>query len=61
MNLLDVMSGKAEVGETVVICGNRKPGIGCALHLAKQGKKVTLVGKEKSPASMSTPPLNGVM
>jgi len=32
----------------VVIWGNRKPGIGCALHLAKQGKKVTLVGKDKS-------------
>jgi 2,4-dienoyl-CoA reductase (NADPH2) len=48
VNLLDVMSGKAEVGETVVVYGNRKPGIGCALHLAKQGKKVTIVGKEKS-------------
>ena len=48
VNLLDVMSGKAEVGETVVMYGNRKPGIGCALHLAKQGKKVTIVGKEKS-------------
>jgi 2,4-dienoyl-CoA reductase (NADPH2) len=48
VNLLDVMSGKAEVGETVVMYGNRKPGIGCALHLAKQGKKVAIVGKEKS-------------
>ena len=48
VNLLDVMSGKAGVGETVVIYGNRKPGIGGALHLAKQGKKVTIVGKEKS-------------
>ncbi|MGD9173122.1 MAG: FAD-dependent oxidoreductase [Desulfobacterales bacterium] len=48
VNLLDVMSGKAEVGETVVMYGNRKPGIGCALHLAKQGKRVTIVGKEKS-------------
>jgi len=48
VNLLDVMSGKTGVGETVVVYGNRKPGIGCALHLAKQGKKVTIVGKEKS-------------
>ena len=48
VNLLDVMSGKSEVEETVVVYGNRKPGIGCALHLAKQGKKVTIVGKEKS-------------
>jgi 2,4-dienoyl-CoA reductase (NADPH2) len=48
VNLLDVMSGRAEVGETVVMYGNRKPGIGGALHLAKQGKKVTIVGREKT-------------
>jgi 2,4-dienoyl-CoA reductase (NADPH2) len=48
VNILDVMSGKAQVGSKVVIWGNRKPGIGCALYLAKQGKKVTLVGKEKT-------------
>lgn len=48
VNILDVMSGKVEVGENVVIWGNRKPGIGCALMLTKQGKKVTLVGKEKT-------------
>jgi pyruvate/2-oxoglutarate dehydrogenase complex dihydrolipoamide dehydrogenase (E3) component len=48
VNLLDVMNGKVEVGDTVVMYGNRKPGIGGALHLAKQGKKVTIVGKEKS-------------
>jgi 2,4-dienoyl-CoA reductase (NADPH2) len=46
--LLDVMSGQTPVGGNVVVYGNRKPGIGCALHLAKQGKKVTLVGREKS-------------
>jgi 2,4-dienoyl-CoA reductase (NADPH2) len=48
INVLDVMSGKAQVGEKVVVWGNRKPGIGLALHLAKQGKKVTIVGKDKS-------------
>ncbi|MEW5909830.1 MAG: FAD-dependent oxidoreductase [Thermodesulfobacteriota bacterium] len=48
VNILDVMSGKAQVGKNVVIWGNRKPGIGCALYLTRQGKKVTLVGKEKS-------------
>jgi 2,4-dienoyl-CoA reductase (NADPH2) len=48
VNVLDVMAGKAEVGENVVVWGNRKPGIGVALHLVKQGKKVTIVGKEKS-------------
>ncbi len=48
VNLLDVMNGQAAVGEKVVVWGNRKPGIGCALHLAQQGKKVTLVGKDKT-------------
>jgi len=48
VNVLDVLSGKVTVGENVVIWGNRKPGIGAALFLAKQGKKVTIIGKEKS-------------
>jgi len=48
VHVLDVLSGKAQVGEKVVVWGNRKPGIGVALYLAKQGKKVTIVGKEKS-------------
>ena len=48
VNVLDVLSGKAEVGEKVVVWGNRKPGIGVALYLAKKGKKVTIVGREKS-------------
>jgi 2,4-dienoyl-CoA reductase (NADPH2) len=48
VNILDVLSGKAVTGEKVVVWGNRKPGIGVALFLAKQGKKVTLVGKEKT-------------
>jgi len=29
------------------VWGNRKPGIGVALFLAKQGKKVTIIGKER--------------
>jgi 2,4-dienoyl-CoA reductase (NADPH2) len=48
VNILDVLGGRAEVGEKVVVWGNRKPGIGVALYLAKQGKKVTIVGKEKT-------------
>lgn len=48
VNVLDVLGGRAEVGDNVVVWGNRKPGIGCALYLAKQGKKVTIVGKEKT-------------
>jgi len=48
VNVLDVLRGDAQVGENVVVWGNRKPGIGVALFLAKQGKKVTIVGSEKS-------------
>jgi len=48
VNVLDVLSGKATLGNKVVVWGNRKPGIGVALFLAKQGKKVTIVGKERS-------------
>jgi NADPH-dependent 2,4-dienoyl-CoA reductase/sulfur reductase-like enzyme len=48
VNVLDVLRGDAKVGDNIVVWGNRKPGIGVALSLAKQGKKVTLVGKEKS-------------
>jgi len=48
VNVLDVLSGKAIVGDKVVVWGSRKPGIGVALFLAKQGKKVTIVGKERT-------------
>ena len=48
VNVLDVLAGRVEVGETVVVWGNRKPGIGVALFLAQRGKKVTIVGKEKT-------------
>ena len=48
VNVLDVLRGDAKVGDNIIVWGNRKPGIGVALSLAKQGKKVTLVGKEKS-------------
>ncbi len=48
VNVLDVLRGDAEVSDNVIVWGNRKPGIGVALSLAKQGKKVTMVGKEKS-------------
>jgi 2,4-dienoyl-CoA reductase (NADPH2) len=48
VNVLDVLRGDAKVGDNIIVWGNRKPGIGVALFLAKQGKKVTLVGKEKS-------------
>ncbi|MBW1857380.1 MAG: FAD-dependent oxidoreductase [Deltaproteobacteria bacterium] len=47
VSVIDVLNGTAQVGENVVIWGNLKPGIGLALFLAKQGKRVTIVGKEK--------------
>jgi len=45
--MLDVLNGTAKVGDKVVVWGNRKPGIGVGLFLAKQGKKVTIVGSER--------------
>jgi 2,4-dienoyl-CoA reductase (NADPH2) len=43
----DVLDGKADVGQNVVIWGGKKPGIGVALYLAEKGKKVTLVSRER--------------
>jgi len=48
ISLRDAINDLAPVGDNVVIYGNRKPAIGCALALAKKGKKVTIVGKEKT-------------
>lgn len=48
VNVLDVLGGRVEVGDQVVVWGNRKPGIGVALFLTKLGKKVTIVGKERT-------------
>jgi len=45
--MLDVLNGTAKVGDRVVVWGNRKPGIGVGLFLAKQGKKVTIVGGDR--------------
>lgn len=47
VGVLDVLAGKAAVGDNVVVWGNKKPGVGVALFLAKQKKKVTIVGKNK--------------
>jgi len=47
VSVLDVLNGTAQVGEKVVIWGNKKPAISVALFLAKQGKDVTIVGREK--------------
>ena len=47
VSVMDVLNGTAEAGDKVVVWGNRKPGIGVGLFLAKQGKKVTIVGSER--------------
>ncbi len=47
VNVLDVLEGKAELGDKVVIWGGKKPGIAAALHLSKKGKKVTLISQER--------------
>jgi 2,4-dienoyl-CoA reductase (NADPH2) len=43
----DVLEGKVQVGDNIVVWGGKKPGIGVALYLAEQGKKVTLVSRER--------------
>jgi 2,4-dienoyl-CoA reductase (NADPH2) len=43
----DVLDDAVETGDRVVVWGGRKPGIAAAFHLARQGKKVTLVNRER--------------
>ncbi|RLF15588.1 MAG: NADH oxidase [Thermoprotei archaeon] len=43
----DVLEGKVETGERVVVWGGKGPGIVTALYLANKGKKVTLVARER--------------
>ncbi len=43
----DILEGKTDTGEKVLVWGGKKPGIGVALHLAEKGKKVTLVSRER--------------
>ncbi|MFC1944310.1 FAD-dependent oxidoreductase [Chloroflexota bacterium] len=40
----DVLAGRVEVGQEVVIIGGRATGLETAFHLAKQGKKVSVAG-----------------
>jgi 2,4-dienoyl-CoA reductase (NADPH2) len=47
VSALDVLEGNVEVGDNIVVWGGKKPGIAAALHLAKEGKKVTLVSHER--------------
>lgn len=57
-HVLDVDTGRVEVGETVVVCGGGLSGTESALQLAMDGKKVTVVdmlpveqfAKDHSPA-----------
>ena len=43
----DVLEGKVETGDKVIVWGGKAPGIITALYLANNGKKVTLVCKER--------------
>jgi 2,4-dienoyl-CoA reductase (NADPH2) len=43
----DVLAGKVDTGNKIVVWGGKKPGIGVALYLAELGKKVTLVSRER--------------
>ncbi len=43
----DILQDKAKVGDKVVVWGGKKPGIGVALYLAENGKKVTLISRER--------------
>jgi 2,4-dienoyl-CoA reductase-like NADH-dependent reductase (Old Yellow Enzyme family)/thioredoxin reductase len=43
----DVLSGRAQVGNEVVIIGGRLVGINTALYLAEQGKKVSIITRSK--------------
>ncbi len=47
VSVLDVLEGRAETGDRVLVWGGRKPGIAAALHLAEEGKKITLVSGER--------------
>jgi 2,4-dienoyl-CoA reductase (NADPH2) len=48
VSALDVLDGKVDTGNTVVVWGGKKPGIAVALFLAEKGKKrITLVSKER--------------
>lgn len=48
ISLHEAINDLKPVGDNVVVWGNKKPAIGCALALAKKGKKVTIVGEERS-------------
>jgi 2,4-dienoyl-CoA reductase (NADPH2) len=48
ITLKEALYDEKPIGDNVVIWGNKKPAIGTALALAKRGKKVTLVGKERT-------------
>jgi 2,4-dienoyl-CoA reductase (NADPH2) len=48
ITLNDALYETKPMGDNIVVWGNKKPAIGTALALAKRGKKVTLVGKERT-------------
>ncbi len=54
----DVLAGKAQVGEKVVILGGGEIGLETGYHLAEQGKKVTIIEQMKRVATEMIPAFN---
>lgn len=52
---IDVLAGRAEVGERVVIIGGEKVGCMTAEYLADRGKKVTVLRRERRMATKISP------
>ncbi len=51
----EVLAGKADAGENVVVWGGRKPAMAAAFHLAKAGKKITMVCRDRKPGKDVNP------
>lgn len=62
-HVLDVDTGKVEVGQNIVVCGGGLSGMECALGLAMQGKRVTVVDMipSESFAHEATPHTRGML
>lgn len=62
-HVLDVDTGKEQTGENVVVCGGGLSGMECALGLAMQGKRVTVVDMipADSFAHEATPHTRGML
>ncbi len=55
VSVLEVLDGKVDTGQKIIVWGGKKPGIAAALHLAKAGKKVAIVSQERKVGSDVNP------